>query len=41
MEQPEGFAVQGWENKVYLLKKAMYDLKQAPRPVIGEWMHTC
>ena len=31
VEQPEGFAVQGKENKVYRLKKALYGLKQAPR----------
>ncbi|KAM1224199.1 hypothetical protein ACFX2G_044088 [Malus domestica] len=31
MEQPEGFQVQGEEDKVYRLKKALYGLKQAPR----------
>jgi len=31
VEQPEGFMEQGEEEKVYLLKKALYDLKQAPR----------
>lgn len=31
VEQPEEFAVQGHEEKVYLLKKAFYGLKQAPR----------
>ena len=30
VEQPEGFVVQGEEDKVYLLKKALYSLKQAP-----------
>ncbi|XP_028116204.1 putative disease resistance protein RGA4 [Camellia sinensis] len=28
---PEGFVVQGEEDKVYLLKKALYSLKQAPK----------
>jgi len=31
VEQSKGFALQGQEDKVYLLKKALYDLKQAPR----------
>ncbi|RDX75661.1 hypothetical protein CR513_44433, partial [Mucuna pruriens] len=31
VEQPEGFMKQGEEDKVYLLKKVLYDLKQAPR----------
>ncbi|KAG8481821.1 hypothetical protein CXB51_027173 [Gossypium anomalum] len=31
VEQPEGFQIQGHEDKVYRLKKAMYGLKQAPR----------
>jgi len=31
VEQPEGFIVKGQEDKVYLLKKALYRLKQAPR----------
>ena len=31
VEQPDGFVVQGEENKVYKLKKALYGLKQAPR----------
>ena len=31
IEQPEGFVVQGSEDKVYKLKKALYGLKQAPR----------
>lgn len=30
MEHPEGFVVQGEEDKVYLLKKFLNDLKQAP-----------
>ena len=29
MEQPEGFITPGQESKVYLLKKAIYGLKQA------------
>ena len=31
VEQPEGFVVQGQEEKVYRLRKALYGLKQAPR----------
>ncbi|RVW83186.1 Retrovirus-related Pol polyprotein from transposon RE2 [Vitis vinifera] len=31
VEQPEGFVNEGEEDKVYLFKKALYDLKQAPR----------
>ncbi|KAG8491216.1 hypothetical protein CXB51_014346 [Gossypium anomalum] len=31
VEQPDGFQIQGHEDKVYRLKKAMYGLKQAPR----------
>ncbi len=31
VEQPEGFQVKGQEEKVYLLKKALHGLKQAPR----------
>ncbi|KAG8930012.1 hypothetical protein FRC01_003405 [Tulasnella sp. 417] len=31
IEQPEGFAKKGQENKVCRLKKALYGLKQAPR----------
>ena len=31
VEQPEGFVVEGEENKVYRLKKALYGLKQAHR----------
>lgn len=31
VEQPEGFVEQGQEEKVYLLKKTLYSLKQAPR----------
>ena len=30
MEQPSGYIAQG-ENKVYPLKKAIYDLKQSPK----------
>lgn len=31
VKQPEGFIYRGKENYVYKLKKALYDLKQAPR----------
>ncbi|KAG8501378.1 hypothetical protein CXB51_003478 [Gossypium anomalum] len=31
IEQPDGFQVQGQEDKVYRMKKALYRLKQAPR----------
>jgi hypothetical protein len=31
IEQPRGFEVKGQEEKVYLLKKAFYGLKQAYR----------
>jgi len=31
VEQPKGFIVEGKEDKVYRLSKALYDLKQAPR----------
>jgi len=31
VEQPEGFMKQSEEDKVYLLKKAIYGLKQAAR----------
>ena len=31
VEQPDGFVVQGKEDKVCLLKKALYGLKKAPR----------
>ena len=31
VEQPQGYKVQGEEDKVYRLKKALYGLKQAPR----------
>ena len=30
VEQPIGFVVKGHEDKVLRLKKALYDLKQAP-----------
>ena len=35
MEQPEGFIKPGIENKVCLLRKSMYGLKQSPR----RWNH--
>ena len=31
VEQPQGYEVPGQERKVYRLKKALYDLKQALR----------
>ena len=31
VEQPAGFVIEGADNKVYKLKKALYCLKQAPR----------
>ena len=36
MDQPEGFVVEGKEDKVYRLHKALYGLKQAPRAWYGE-----
>ena len=30
MKQPEGFVQEGEENKVRLLKKSLYELKQSP-----------
>lgn len=29
VEQPKGFSIKGKQDKVYLLKKAFYDVKQA------------
>ena len=31
VEQPQGYVVEGHEDKVYMLKKALYVLKEAPR----------
>jgi hypothetical protein len=31
VEQPQGFVIQGEEEKVYKLRKALYRLKQAPK----------
>jgi len=31
MKHPEGYIQEGKENKVYLLKKSLYGLKQSPR----------
>ena len=31
VEQPQGYEVPGQEDKVYILKKALYGLNQAPR----------
>lgn len=36
VEQPQGFLVEGGEDKVYKLKKALYGLKQAPRTWYAE-----
>ncbi|KAM1699812.1 hypothetical protein ACFX2K_031115 [Malus domestica] len=36
VDQPEGFTVQGKEDKVYRLHKALYGLKQASRAWYGE-----
>ena len=35
MEQPEGFIKPGTENKVCMLRKSLYGLKQSPR----RWNH--
>ncbi|GJZ28589.1 retrovirus-related pol polyprotein from transposon TNT 1-94 [Tanacetum coccineum] len=35
VEQPQGFEIQGQEEKVYRLRKALYGLKQAPRAWYG------
>jgi len=31
MKQPKGFFQEGQENKLCLLKKSLYELKQSPR----------
>lgn len=31
MMQPEGFVIKGQERMVYKLRKALYELRQAPR----------
>ncbi|CAL9012418.1 unnamed protein product [Prunus brigantina] len=36
VEQPQGFLVEGGEEKVYKLKKTLYGLKQAPRTWYAE-----
>ncbi|VVA41237.1 PREDICTED: Retrovirus-related Pol poly from transposon, partial [Prunus dulcis] len=36
VDQPEGFVINGKEDKVYKLYKALYGLKQAPRAWYGE-----
>lgn len=36
VDQPEGFVLDGKEDKVYRLHKALYGLKQAPRAWYGE-----
>ncbi|KAJ9559520.1 hypothetical protein OSB04_004680 [Centaurea solstitialis] len=35
VEQPQGYEIQGKEEKVYRLRKALYGLKQAPRAWYG------
>ena len=40
MEQPEGFVVQGQENKVCKLVKSLYGLKQAPKQWHEKFDHT-
>ena len=30
VEQPQGYIIEGQENKVFRLRKALYGLKQAP-----------
>ncbi|RVW87051.1 Retrovirus-related Pol polyprotein from transposon RE1 [Vitis vinifera] len=35
-EQPEGFYVKGKEDKVYLLKKALYGLKTSPKSLVWQ-----
>nr|KYP47675.1 Retrovirus-related Pol polyprotein from transposon TNT 1-94 [Cajanus cajan]KYP47687.1 Retrovirus-related Pol polyprotein from transposon TNT 1-94 [Cajanus cajan] len=37
METPPGFEVKNKRNKVCLLKKALYDLKQSPRAWFGRF----
>ena len=35
VQQPQGFVIEGKEEKVYKLKNALYGLKQAPRAWYG------
>ena len=45
MDQPEGFAIKGQEQKVCKLFKSLYGLKQAPRAwyenSFGAWSRPC
>ncbi|CAA6656933.1 unnamed protein product [Spirodela intermedia] len=41
VEQPAGFISTGNEHKVFKLKKALYDLHQAPRPGTRSWTKRC
>ena len=39
MDQPEGFIIDGKENKVCLLKRSIYGLKQASRQCYLKFLH--
>ncbi|CAA6655251.1 unnamed protein product [Spirodela intermedia] len=41
VEQPAGFISTGNEHKVFKLKKALYDLHQAPRAWNASWTKRC
>jgi len=40
VEQPEGYVIQGQENKVCMLRKSLYGLKQAPKQWYEKFNHT-